>query len=182
MSSAQPNPLDRPIAPDPYQLLPTVGTFTVTSQDVRDGEPLEDAFAGEHDNRSPQLSWSGSPEGTQSFAVTCFDPDAPTPSGFWHWAVAGIPAGVTDLARGVGDGEGLPAGAFQLRNDGGQVGYVGPMPPPGDRAHRYYFVVHAVDVPQLDVDESASPAFLGFNLVFHTLARAILVPTYQIAG
>ena len=174
--------LDRPIAPDPYELLPAVGSFTVSSADVQDGQPVDDAYAGGHGNRSPQLSWSGFPDGTQSFAVTCYDPDAPTPSGFWHWAVAGIPVGVTDLPQGAGAGSSLPTGAIQLRNDAGQAGYTGPMPPPGDRAHRYYFVIHAVDVPALEIDESASPAYLSFNLVFHTLARAILVPTYQVPG
>lgn len=174
--------LDRPVAPDPYELLPTVGSFTVHSQDVEGGVPVDDTFAGEHGNRSPQLRWSGFPENTRSFTVTCFDPDAPTPSGFWHWAVTGIPADVTELAQGAGKGPGLPPGAIQLRNDGGEVGYTGPMPPRGDRAHRYYFVVHAVDVPSLDLDEHASPAYLSFNLAFHTLARAILVPVYRVAG
>lgn len=170
--------LDRPIAPDPYELLPVVGGFTVISADVQDGEPAADLHAGGHGNVSPQLSWSGFPAETQSFAVTCFDPDAPTPSGFWHWAVAGLPADVTELAQGV---KALPGTAFQLRNDAGQAGYTGPMPPSGDRAHRYYFVVHALDVPALEIDEKVSPAYLSFNLVFHTLARAIIVPTYQVA-
>ena len=172
--------LDRPVAPDPYELLPVVGTFTVTSTDIKDAEPAADLFAGGHGNKSPQLSWSGFPEGTQSFAVTCFDPDAPTPSGFWHWAVAGLPATVTELPQDAST-SGLPDGAFQLRNDAGQAGYTGPMPPSGDRAHRYYFVVHALDVPALEIDDSVSPAYLSFNLVFHTLARAIIVPTYQVA-
>ena len=172
--------LDRPVAPDPYELLPVVGTFTVASTDVQDAEPAADLHAGGHDNVSPQLSWSGFPAETQSFAVTCFDPDAPIPSGFWHWAVAGIPADVTELAQGAGDGKALPAGAFQLRNDAGQAAYTGPMPPSGDRAHRYYFVVHALDVPALEIDDTVTPAYLSFNLVFHTLARAIIVPTYQV--
>ncbi len=174
--------LDRPVAPDPYELLPAVGSFTVTSADVQDGSPMDDLFAGTAGNVSPQLAWSGFPEATQSFAVTCFDPDAPIPSGFWHWAIAGIPAGVTDLPQGAGDGTGLPTGAFQLRNDAGQSTYTGPMPPAGDRAHRYYFVVHALDVPALEIDEKVSPAYLSFNLVFHTLARAIITPTFQVAA
>ncbi len=174
--------LDRPIHPDPYELLPAVGSFSVTSTDLTAGDPITDHHAGGGENISPQLSWSGFPAATESFAVTCFDPDAPTPSGFWHWAVAGIPATVSELANGAGKagGAGLPAGAFHLRSDGGPSSYLGPMPPPGDRAHRYYFVVHAVDVPTLDVDASASPAVLSFNLAFHTLARAILIGTYQI--
>ncbi len=174
--------LDRPIAPDPYELLPAVGSFSVASTDISAGAPIAGTFAGGSDNLSPQLSWSGFPAETQSFAVTCFDPDAPTPSGFWHWAVTGLPASTTELGQGAGAGSGLPAGAISLRNDAGQAGYTGPMPPPGDRAHRYYFVVHALDVPALEVDDSAAPAYLSFNLVFHTLARAILVGTYQVAG
>jgi len=174
--------LDRPIAPDPYELLPAVGSFQVVSADIAAGAPIPDTFAGGHDNTSPQLSWSGFPAETQSFAVTCYDPDAPTPSGFWHWAVAGLPASTTELVQGAGDGSTLPAGAISLRNDAGQAGYTGPMPPPGDRAHRYYFVVHALDVPALEIDDSATPAYLSFNLVFHTLARGILLGTYQVAG
>jgi Raf kinase inhibitor-like YbhB/YbcL family protein len=176
--------LDRPQAPDPYKLLPTVGSFTVTSTDVVDGQPLADEFAAAGGNVSPQLSWSGAPEGTQGFVVTCFDPDAPTPSGFWHWVLVGLDAGTTSLARGAGavDGSGLPAGAFQCRNDGGQSGYMGAAPPPGDQIHRYYFVVHAIDVPKLDVDATASPAVVSFNLVFHTLARAIITATYRVAA
>jgi Raf kinase inhibitor-like YbhB/YbcL family protein len=154
----------------------------VVSSDIADRSPIADTFAGGSENVSPQLSWSGFPEATQSFAVTVFDPDAPTPSGFWHWAVTGLPASTTELPQGAGNGSGLPRSAISLRNDAGQAGYTGPMPPPGDRAHRYYFVVHALDVPALEVDETATPAYLSFNLVFHTLARGILIGTYQVTG
>ena len=173
--------LDRPQSPDPYPLLPSAGTFTVTSADVRDGERLEDRFSYEGGNESPQLSWSEFPEETKGFVVTCFDPDAPTPSGFWHWALVGLTPDVTELARGAGaaDGSGLPAGAFHVRNDGGYAGYIGAAPPPGDQVHRYFFVVHAIDVEALDVDADASPAYVSFNLAFHTLARAQIVPTYS---
>jgi Raf kinase inhibitor-like YbhB/YbcL family protein len=173
--------LDRPTPPDPYDFLPAVGSFTVTSTDVADGEPLPEVHSAAGGNRSPQLAWSGFPAETRSFAVTCYDPDAPIVSGFWHWTVANIPAGVTELATdaGASDGSGLPAGAIQTRHDGGAPGYMGAAPPAGDRPHRYYFVVHAVDVEALDVTADASNAFVGFNLAFHTLARARIVPVFQ---
>jgi Raf kinase inhibitor-like YbhB/YbcL family protein len=174
--------LERPLAPDPYEFLPRVGSFTVTSPDVSDGVQLGEEFAFAGGNQSPQLSWSGFPVETRGFVVTCFDPDAPTPSGFWHWIAVGPGAGTTELPRGAGaEGDGLlPDGAFHVRNDFGSKAYGGAAPPPGDRPHRYYFVVHAIDVERLDVDSSATPAAVSFNLAFHTLARAIITPVYSI--
>jgi Raf kinase inhibitor-like YbhB/YbcL family protein len=171
---------------NPYENLPKVPSFKVTSEDVRDGETLSlphvsGIFGAGGEDISPQLSWSSFPEGTKSFVVTVYDPDAPTASGFWHWAVVDIPASVTTLARGVGDSDGaaLPKGAFQLRNDGGQARYIGAAPPAGHGEHHYYFVVHAVDVESLGIDKGATPAFLGFNLFFHTLGRATIVALYE---
>jgi hypothetical protein len=176
---------DRPKPPSPYDFLPEVPSFTVTSTDVTDGEVMpmphvSGVMGAGGEDRSPQLSWSGFPEGTRSFAVTVYDPDAPTASGFWHWAAANIPASVTELLSGAGDKDSpkLPDGAVQLRNDGGFAGYVGAAPPAGDGPHRYFVVVHAVDTDRLDVDADATPAVLGFNLFFHTLARATLAVTY----
>ena len=174
---------DRPTPPSPYDLLPQVPGFQLTSADVTDGAPLEKPQASGvmgagGEDRSPQLSWSGFPEGTRSFAVTVFDPDAPTHSGFWHWAVADIPVSVTQLPSGASDG-GLPEGPVQLRNDAGFAGFVGAAPPAGHGPHRYFVAVHAVDVDRLEVPPDASPAFLGFNLFSHALARAVLVGTYE---
>lgn len=175
--------LERPTAPDPYALLPATGSFTVTSADVTDGHQLplsavHDSAGGE--NTSPALSWDGAPDGTKSYVVTCFDPDAPVPGGFWHWIAVNIPASVTSLGAGAGtDDASLPGDAFHVRSDFATRAYGGAAPPQGDVPHRYYFVVHAVDVEKLDVDENVSAAVVSFNLAFHTLARAIITPTYQ---
>jgi Raf kinase inhibitor-like YbhB/YbcL family protein len=174
------------MARDPYSELPEVPSFSVESDDVKDGgqlpmPQLSGIFGAGGEDVSPHLRWSGFPEGTKSFAVTVYDPDAPTGSGFWHWAVVDIPANVAELPSGAGDdkGSGLPEGAFQLRNDAGQAAFVGAGPPPGHGKHRYFIVVHAVDTESLGIPEEASPAFLGFNLFSHTLARATLTPWYE---
>ncbi|MFN8074303.1 MAG: YbhB/YbcL family Raf kinase inhibitor-like protein [Kineosporiaceae bacterium] len=173
-------------AGSPYDRLPPVPTFTIASDDVVDGVmmnlPQVSAWGGgPGQDVSPQLSWADAPEATLSYAVTMYDPDAPTAAGFWHWAVANIPASVTSLPSGAGapDGSLLPAGARQLVNDGGYAGYAGAAPPPGHGLHRYYVVVHAVDVETLDLGEVASPSMLGFQLFFHTLARAMIVPVWE---
>ena len=170
--------LERPVTPNPYDLLPEAAAFTVTSDDVTDGAPLKDDQVAALGNTSPQLSWSGAPEGTKSYVVTCFDPDAPTPSGFWHWALVDIPADVTSLDAGAASGS-LPGGAFHVRNDGGEAGFMGAAPPEGDQVHRYFFVVHAVKDDTLGVDADASNAVVSFNLAFKTLGRAIIHGTYQ---
>ena len=172
--------LDRPVTPNPYDLLPAVPSFTVTSADVTDGAPLKDDQVADLGNTSPQLSWSGAPEGTQSYVVTCFDPDAPTPSGFWHWVLVDLPADVTSFDTGAGaEGATLPGNAFHVRNDGGEQGFMGAAPPAGDQVHRYFFVVHAVREESLGVDSDATPAVVSFNLAFKSIGRAILRGTYQ---
>ncbi|HEY5120066.1 MAG TPA: YbhB/YbcL family Raf kinase inhibitor-like protein [Acidimicrobiales bacterium] len=171
---------------NPYEDLPQVPSFILTSTDIVEGQPLAMAqvsgmMGSGGGDLSPQLSWSGFPANTKSFAITVYDPDAPTAAGFWHWAVADIPVVTTSLPSGAGDqyGAALPAGTVQLRNDAGTVGYVGAAPPAGHGTHHYYFVVHAVDVENLGLLEGASPAYLGFNLFLHSVGRAVLVGTYE---
>ena len=175
-----------PKTPNPYDALPKVATFTLTSTDIRDGETLptpqvSGIFGAGGSDTSPQLSWSGFPAGTKSFAVTVYDPDAPTASGFWHWAVVNVPLSTTSLPAGAGeeDGAKLPGDAFQLPNDARLKRFLGAAPPPGHGQHRYYFVVHALDVEKLEVPAEATPAFLGFNMFGHTLARATIMGVWQ---
>lgn len=156
-------------------------TFTLSSNDIVDGGVLPDAQVHAKGNTSPHLTWSGAPEGTKSFAVTCYDPDAPTGSGFWHWTVANIPADVTELATGASSGD-MPAGSVEGRTDYGPAGFGGAAPPPGHGPHRYIFTVFAVDVEKLDVIPDNSGAIFGFNLHFHTLAKASITATYENLG
>lgn len=153
-------------------------TFTVTSNDFADGATLPDAQVYAHGNRSPHLTWSDAPEGTKSYAITCYDPDAPTGSGFWHWTVANIPADVTEIAAGGP----IPAGAVEGRTDFGQPGFGGAAPPAGHGPHRYIFTVFAVDIEKLDVSPENSGAIFGFNLHFHTLAKASITGVYENKG
>src|SRR5882757_7585142 len=172
---------------NPFAGLPEVPAFTLASKDLTEGQPLPAAqlsgifgVPGGGDI-SPQLSWSGAPEGTKSYAVTMYDPDAPTGSGFWHWAVADIPASVTELPTDAGNGQGdlLPEGSIQLPNDARAARFIGAAPPAGHGVHRYLIVVQALDVEKIGVDQFATPAFLGFNTSGHILGRAILTATAE---
>lgn len=168
--------------PLPHEHLPEVPSFTLTSDDIADGEHLANThvfndwgFSGE--NRSPHLHWSGFPAETKSFAVTIFDPDAPTGSGWWHWVLFDVPGEVTELPTGAGT-ENSKIG-IQVRNDYGVRAFGGAAPPPG-APHRYVVTVHALDVETLGIDADVTPAVAGFNITAHTLARAILVPVYSV--
>jgi Raf kinase inhibitor-like YbhB/YbcL family protein len=168
--------LDRPLAPWPYDFLPQVPSFTVTSTDVVDGETMPRPHTAAGGNVSPQLSWSGFPDETAAFAVTCFDPDAPTGSGWWHWMMLDLDPSVTSLPTGAGDDP--PDGVVQLRTDSGTVGYAGAAPPRGDYPHRYLFAVHALR-QRLDVPSDASMAKGSFNITFNVLARGLITPVFR---
>lgn len=157
--------------------------FKVTSTSMREGGKLETAqvfkgFGCDGGDASPQLSWSGAPVGTKSFAVTAYDPDAPTGSGWWHWAIVNIPAATTALSAGISGTDALPKGAVELKNDYGTRGFGGVCPPPG-AVHRYIFTVHALSVPALDLPEDASNALAGFMIGGATLGTARLTAVYN---
>ncbi len=164
-------------------------TFKVTSDSFKDGDYLgmdhilseTFGFGCAGGNKSPHLKWSGAPEGTKSFAITCYDPDAPTGSGFWHWLVVNIPADTTEIALDAGNPKApkLPAGALQTRTDFGAPGYGGPCPPQGDHPHRYLFTVFAVGAATLPVAADTSAAVVGFNLHFATLAKASIMGLFK---
>jgi Raf kinase inhibitor-like YbhB/YbcL family protein len=171
---------------DPYENLPSAPTFSLTSSAFNDGErlPLPQASgllgAGGQD-QSPALSWSGFASDTQSFVLTVLDPDAPTVTGIWHWAVVDIPGNVTHLDAGVGDDKPgvLPAGAFTLRNDVGLSSYLGAAPPAGHGPHRYIFCLHALSAASVDVEPATSVPFTMFKLLEHTVGRAFLTGLYE---
>jgi Raf kinase inhibitor-like YbhB/YbcL family protein len=158
--------------------------FHLTSPDLKDGDTVPNAnvYKGggcDGDNVSPALEWHNPPPGTRSFAVTLYDPDAPTGSGWWHWQIHDIPSTEKGLTRGAGNADGTrPAGAMQSRNDYGESGYGGPCPPPGDRPHRYIFTVYALKTGRLEVPSGASCAMVGFVINANKLGEATLTATY----
>jgi Raf kinase inhibitor-like YbhB/YbcL family protein len=171
---------------NPYENLPPAASFSLTSNDLAEGHKLampqvSRIFGAGGQDVSPQLSWSGFPAATKSFVVTMCDPEAPTVSGFWHWAVVNIPGNVTELPAGAGDesGTALPPGAYQLPNDARTARYVGAGPPPGTGRHRYIFAVLALAAERIEIDRGATPAWLMFMLFGGTLGRAFLTGWYE---
>lgn len=156
-------------------------TFRLTSSAIAPNSTIGatyvfDGFGCQGRNLSPPLKWSGAPAGTQSYAITVYDPDAPTGSGWWHWVVYDIPVSVTELGQGASSN--LPSGALQARTDFGTASYGGPCPPTGDKAHRYIFTVYALKIGKLGVSPQASPAMIGFALKANKLAEASFTGYY----
>jgi Raf kinase inhibitor-like YbhB/YbcL family protein len=159
--------------------------LVLTSPELKPGANLSlaqvlsaNGCAGE--NKSPALSWSGAPVGTQSFALTFYDRDAPTGSGWWHWVVFNIPASQRNLPAGAGDAKKplLPAGAIQSRTDFGVPGFGGACPPAGAKAHRYVFTLHALRVPMIEAGPDATAAQVGYLVHLNELGRATLEARY----
>lgn len=167
----------------------TIGTsalaqdFRLTSASVVEGGKLASAqvfqgFGCDGGNRSPDLSWSNAPKGTKSFAITAYDPDAPTGSGWWHWNVVNIPANASDVKAGASGTAALPGGSLEIRNDYGAVGFGGACPPPGE-VHRYIFTVHALAVEKLDLPKDASNALAGFMIRANSIGTASITALYN---
>ena len=155
-------------------------TFTLTSPTLTDNATLPLAHvhtdAGGQ-NHSPELHWANPPAGTKSFALSCYDPDAPTGSGFWHWYIINLPADTRSLGENAA-ASGLPTGARHARNDYGDYNYGGACPPPGHGTHRYIFTIHALDCEHLDLPEDTTTARVGFNVWAHSLGSASLTTTF----
>lgn len=159
--------------------------FTLSSPDVSPKARIAEkyvlnSFGCTGGNVSPALSWKNLPAGTQSLALTVYDPDAPTGSGWWHWIVYDIPAGVSELPSGFGNSEKaqLPGGTMQGRTDFGKPGWGGPCPPKGDKPHRYTFTLHALKTPKLEVPADASGALIGYIIHANEIGRARFVAPY----
>lgn len=157
--------------------------FKLSSTSIAEGTQLApsfvfEGFGCEGGNQSPQLSWSGTPDGTKSFAVTVYDPDAPTGSGWWHWNAINIPASVTSLELGASGNGKMPAGTVEITNDFGVPGFGGACPPPGE-VHRYVFTVHALATERLEVPENASNALTGFMIGANTIKSSHITAVYS---
>jgi Raf kinase inhibitor-like YbhB/YbcL family protein len=159
--------------------------FTLTSPDIKPGSTIDkkfefNGFGCSGENKSPALKWSGAPKDTKSFVVTVYDPDAPTGSGWWHWAVVNIPASVTELGpdAGAAGGAKLPKGATQIRSDFGSAAWGGMCPPAGAKPHRYVFTVYALKTDKLDLPADASPALAGFMTTANAIGKATFTARY----
>ena len=158
--------------------------FTLTSPTVKPNAKIGDAqvyngFGCAGKNISPALKWSGAPKDTKSYAVTVYDPDAPTGSGWWHWVVVNIPADTTELPEGAGaEGGKLPSGAMQVKTDFGKPGYGGPCPPQGDKPHRYIFTVYALKTAKIDIPADGTAALAGFMINANKLRQATFMGRY----
>ena len=155
--------------------------FELTSQDIQEGQKMPHAFEFNSfgcngDNKSPQLKWADAPKGTKSYAITVYDPDAPSGSGWWHWSAFNIPASVTSLAQGA---DLTKLGATELKSDYGSVGFGGFCPPKGDNMHRYQFTVWALPVEKLDLSADVSAALAGFTVRSMAIGKAMLVAPYN---
>lgn len=159
-------------------------TFSLTSKDLGGQATKTEEFTGfgcSGKNQSPQLAWSNAPEGTKSFAVTMYDPDAPTGSGWWHWVVFDIPATTNELVTNSGNItlNLAPKGAIQSVTNFGMPGFGGPCPPEGHGPHQYIITVHALKTDKLGLDANTNPAIVGYYLWNNTLAKASIVTYYQ---
>jgi Raf kinase inhibitor-like YbhB/YbcL family protein len=159
--------------------------FELSSPDIKAGSLIDkkfefNGFGCTGENKSPALQWRGAPKGTQSYAVTVYDPDAPTGSGWWHWSVINIPADVTELKPDAGavGGANLPKGASHVRIDYGVAGWGGTCPPPGDKPHRYIFTVHALKTDKLDIPADATAALAGYMINANALGKASFTAKY----
>lgn len=156
-------------------------TLKTTSFDIKKPLPNKHVFNGfgcSGENVSPALEWSGAPKDTKSFAITVYDPDAPTGSGWWHWTVVNIPASVTKIEEGASGAKKLPAGSVEGRTDFGSAGFGGACPPVGHKPHRYIFTVYALNTEKLDINGEASGAMVGFNLNANSLGKASFTVKY----
>jgi len=157
------------------------GNFTLTSSDLGGQLTKVQEFNGfgcNGQNVSPQLSWEHAPKGTKSFAITVYDPDAPTGSGWWHWVAVNIPANVTSIPAGA-SGKLMPKGTLETMNDFGSMGFGGACPPKGDKPHRYIFTVYALDVDKLPVKADTKPPVVGYQINAHSISKASIVSYYQ---
>lgn len=162
--------------------MPARAEMVLASTDIQDGQMLPmaqvfNSFGCTGENKSPQLSWTGVPENAKSLALTVYDPDAPTGSGWWHWVAFNIPVSVSALDTAASKSA-MPEGSIESMTDFGSTGFGGACPPEGDKPHRYIFTLHALDVEKLDLDDKASGAMVGYYLNNHSIEKASITATY----